>query len=190
MIGRIRGTLIKRQPPLVMIEVGGIGYELQVPLNNFYLLPKIGQETILFTHFVIREDNQLLFGFFDETQRAFFRALLKVNGIGPKLALIILSELDLEVFSHCVLSNDVNALTNLPGVGRKTAERIIMEMRDSEIVKTDIVAREDVTSSAREAISALIALGYKPHEANKAIAKHKEKNLATEDLIRVALKDK
>lgn len=190
MIGRIRGTLIKRLPPAIMVEVGGIGYELLVPLNSFYLLPKLGQEVILYTHFVVREDAQMLFGFIDEEQRAFFRALLKVNGVGPKLALVILSEMDLGVFSHCVLSNDVNALTKLPGVGRKTAERLVIEMRDSEIIKTDIAAAEDVSNAVRESISALIALGFKPNDANRIIAKHKDKNLPTEELIRVALKEK
>lgn len=192
MIGRIRGTLIKRQPPFVMVEVGGIGYEIQIPLNSFYLLPKIDQEVILFTHFVVREDSQLLFGFNNESQLNFFRSLLKVNGIGPKLALMVLSEMELEAFSRCILSGDINTLTKIPGVGRKTAERLVIEMRDSEIIKGNLLTDEsdEVNVAVREAVSALIALGFKPQEANRIIAKHKNKNLPTEELIRVALREK
>jgi holliday junction DNA helicase RuvA len=190
MISSIRGTLIKRLPPFIVVEVGGIGYELQVPLNNFYFLPAIGNEVTLFTHFVVREDTQLLFGFANEEQRSFFRALLKVNGIGAKTALVILSEIELDVFAHCILTGDINTLTNLPGIGKKTAERLIIEMRDSEVFKKDIVAGENVSLASREAVSALIALGYKPQDANRIIGKHKNKNLPTEELIRVALKEK
>ena len=130
MIGRIRGTVAQKQPPDILVEVGGVGYELQVPMTTLFQLPELGSEVSLLTHFVVREDAQLLYGFIDERDRGLFRQLIKVSGVGPKLALTILSGMDADSFTRCVHREDVAALVALPGVGKKTAERLLVEMRD------------------------------------------------------------
>lgn len=191
MIGRIRGTLVEKQAPTVLVEVGGIAYEIQVPLNSFHQLPQIASEVTLHIHFVVREDGQFLYGFLDLNQRAMFRALIKVNGVGPKLALAILSTMEPDIFARYVLHNDTAALVKIPGVGAKTASRLIVEMRDrlDEFENATMVRDYTVDAAVRDAVSALVALGYKPHEAKKAIEKHQEKQLASEELIRLALKE-
>lgn len=191
MIGRLRGTLIDKQAPIVLVEVGGIGYEVQVPLNNLHQLPQIGAEIILYTHFVPREDGHFLYGFLDKNQRMMFRALIKVNNVGPKLAMAILSTMEPDLFARYVLHNDATALERIPGVGSKTAQRLIVEMRDrlDEFENATMVCDSAVDTSVRDAVSALVALGYKPHEAKKAIEKHKDKQISSEELIRLALKE-
>src|SRR5690554_681924 len=130
MIGRITGTLLETQPPGLVVDVGGVGYELEASMTTLVALPGVGKKVSLYTHLTIRDDVHLLFGFAREQERALFRALIKVNGIGPKLALAILSGMDEAAFRRCVLDDDVKSLTRLPGVGKKTAERPIIEMRD------------------------------------------------------------
>ena len=130
MIGRIRGTLVYKQPPDILVEAGGVGYEVQVPMTTLFQLPELGEELTLVTHFVVREDAQLLYGFIQERDRQLFRQLIKVNGVGPKLALTILSGMDSASFARCVQRDDITSLVALPGVGKKTAERLLIEMRD------------------------------------------------------------
>ncbi len=194
MIGRIKGILIEKQAPLLMLDVNGIGYEIHAPMTTFYKLPDINQEVVLHTHFVVREDVQALYGFMTKNERSLFRALIKVSGIGPKLALTILSGVEPDTFVQCIMENDVATLVRLPGVGQKTAERLVVEMR-TRLQSWQTESGMDVsdfsggTDAAKDALSALIALGYKPNDASKALAKHKDKNLSSEELIRLVLKD-
>lgn len=199
MIGRIRGTIVERQLPELLIEVGGIGYEVLVPLSTLGHLPPTGQEVVLYTHFVVREDAQQLFGFWRRDDRELFRALIRVNGVGPKLALAILSGMDSDEFVRCVQRDDTRSLVRLPGIGKKTAERLMIEMRDAlrEWRPQPAHGSEPLTgagasghwSPAQDAESALIALGYKPTEAARAVAAVLDDNIETSDeLIRRALK--
>ena len=130
MIGSIRGVLVQKQAPLILVDVAGVGYELQVPMTTLFQLPELGSEVSLVTHFVVREDAQALYGFVEEGDRSLFRQLIKVNGVGPKLALTILSGMDAKRFAYCVERDDLSSLTALPGVGKKTAQRLLVEMRD------------------------------------------------------------
>ncbi len=194
MIGRIRGILAATQPPDMLLDVGGVGYEIQVPMTTMYELPDVGTELTLFTHFVVREDAQLLYGFLHERDRALFRYLIKVNGVGPKLGLAILSGLDTQSFVRCVQRKDVATLVQLPGVGKKTAERLLVEMEDrleDWILELDASAPGPVAASHQllaEAESALVALGYKPAEASRAVAAANDGSFEkSEDLIRRAL---
>jgi Holliday junction DNA helicase RuvA len=200
MIGRIRGTLVHKQPPDILVEVGGVGYELQVPMTTLFQLPELGSEVLLVTHFVVREDAQLLYGFIDERDRALFRQLIKVSGVGPKLGLTILSGMDSASFARCVQRDDISSLIALPGVGKKTAERLLVEMRDklkdwlgqaagtAEPLAGGITI-EPVTDMVADAESALIALGYKPAEASKVVAAVNDDSVGdSEELIRRALK--
>ncbi len=199
MIGTIRGTLVHKQPPDILVEVGGVGYEIQVPMTTLFQLPPIGDEVFLATHFVVREDAQLLYGFIDERDRRLFRQLIKVSGVGPKLALTILSGMDAGSFARCVQRDDMSSLVALPGVGRKTAERLLVEMRDK--LKDWIGAgggAPGVAAGERaahfsdivaDAEGALIALGYKPQEASRmVVAVNDDSVTSSEDLIRRALK--
>ena len=189
MIGRLRGILLEKQAPTLVVEAGGVGYELQMPMTSFYQLPNIGKEVTLYTHLVVREDAQLLYGFVRKQERSFFRNLIIINGVGPKLALTILSGVEADTFVRCVIDNDVATLVHLPGIGKKTAQRLLIEMRDYlkdwDIESCDRAFTENAV--IRDAVSALIALGYKPQEANRAVIKHKDKNLSSEQLIRLAL---
>lgn len=197
MIERLRGTIIAKQAPEVIIDVGGVGYEVRVPMTTIYQLPGVGEESILLTHFVVREDAQQLYGFVREIDRRLFRDLIKVNGVGPKLALAILSGMDTEQFADCLNRNDVNALVALPGVGKKTGERLLVEMRDkagqwlSDVLPGQSAASSTavVTSDIRgEAEQALVALGYKPTEASRLIAAVESDDIdSSEGLIRAAL---
>jgi len=197
MIGTIRGTLVNKHPPDILVDVGGVGYEIQVPMTTLFQLPELGSEVSLVTHFVVREDAQLLYGFIDERDRTLFRQLIKVSGVGPKLALAILSGMDAASFARCVQRDDLSSLVALPGVGKKTAERLLVEMRDklegwlgqvggagessiSAGPETDIVA---------DAESALVALGYRPAEASRMVAAVNDDGVGdSEELIRRALK--
>lgn len=201
MIGRLRGILLEKQAPDILLDVHGVGYELQAPLGTVVRLPAIGQEVVLHTHFAVREDAQQLFGFWTREERELFRTLVKVSGVGPKLALAILSGMDADEFVLCVQRNDTSALVRIPGVGKKTAERLIVEIRDKlREWRPDLsagrgsVAAPDIAAAGRnrmlaDAESALIALGYKPQEAARAISAAQGDDVATsEELIRRALK--
>ena len=199
MIGRIRGQLVHKQPPEILVEVGGVGYELQVPMTTLFLLPELGQEVVLLTHFVVREDAQQLFGFVDEADRTLFRQLIRISGVGPRLALTILSGMDARSFARCVQTDDLTSLVALPGVGKKTAERLLVEMRDKLKDWLDEVSAGDggsetpmperATDRVADAESALVALGYKPAEANRMVAAVNDEDVTdSEDLIRRALK--
>jgi Holliday junction DNA helicase RuvA len=198
MIGRIHGKLIDKQPPELLVDVNGVGYEIQAPMTTIYRLPEVGAAVTLFTHFVVREDAQLLFGFYDKDERSLFRSLLKVNGVGPKMALAILSGIEAQEFVRCVMDSDITSLTRIPGVGKKTAERLLVEMRDRLKEWQQVPAAHGQQPAKAvspqnqmigDAESALIALGYKPQEAAKAVAAVLEQHGASsETLIRAALK--
>jgi Holliday junction DNA helicase RuvA len=192
MIGRIRGLLIEIQPPDILLDVGGLGYEVQVPMTTLYELPATGTEVSLFTHFVVREDAQQLYGFLRERERSLFRHLIKVNGVGPKLGLAILSGLDADSFVRAVQRDDTSTLVQLPGVGKKTADRLLVEMRDKlsewllELDEVPVTGGDKDIQA--EAESALVALGYKPAEASKAVTAANDGSFErSEDLIRRAL---
>lgn len=191
MIGRLRGTLIVKQAPVVMVEAGGVGYEIMMPINNFCHLPELGTEITIYTHFIVRENEQLLCGFLDEKQLMLFRALIKVTGVGPKLALTILSGVEPNALIQNILDNDATNLVKLPGIGQKTAQRLILELHDKldhlPFAVSSTSAAPPTTTA--DAINALVALGYKPQEAQHAVAKHQHKQLSSEDLVRLALRE-
>lgn len=196
MIGRLRGILLTRQPPQLTLEVQGVGYDVEAPMSTFYELPPVGSEVVLLTHLVVRDDAHLLFGFATGAERTFFRNLLKVNGIGAKVALTILSGISVAGFARCVHDNDSASLTRLPGVGKKTAERLILEMRDrlSDWHTGPALAAGVATGSlaekadpASDAVRALIALGYKPQEASRMVHTLDSSGLSSEQIIRRAL---
>lgn len=199
MIGRLKGHLLEKTPPDIVIDVNGVGYELQVSMNTYYQLPDTDQPVMLYTHFVVREDAQLLYGFYDARERALFRALIKINGVGPKLGLAILSGIETNEFVRVVGNNDVDSLVRLPGIGKKTAERLVIEMRDklkdwySDAEMAAGAAASAASSlnnnqAVEEAESALVALGYKPKEAMRAVKLVSGDDLSSQDLIRQALK--
>jgi len=205
-IGRLKGELIEKRPPQLVIDVNGVGYEVEASMNTFYRLPECGSQLVLFTHFVTREDAQLLYGFYEREERTLFRTLIKANGVGPKLAITILSGISTAEFVRCVNDGDTASLVKLPGVGKKTAERLIVEMKDkiqalglesssefqlSAADGPDMAAFEPVADSRSEAESALIALGYKPVQATKSVeqaAKALGATNSSEELIRYALR--
>ncbi len=198
MIGRIRGVLVDKKPPEIQIDVAGICYEVQVPMSTLYQLPEIGKELTLHTHFVVREDAQLLYGFFDEKDKSMFRSLIKINGVGPKMALGILSSMEADDFVRAVRSDDINAMTKMPGIGKKTAERLLIEMRDrlkdwQGAAETSASGQTTAApaSITHDAETALVSLGYKPQQAAHAIAQvlkaHPEIQ-DSEELIRHSLK--
>ena len=196
MIGFLRGKLAVKAPPMLVLDVQGVGYEVEAPMTTFYNLPAIGMEIILYTHLVVREDAHILFGFSTEADRAMFKTLIKVNGVGPKLALTILSGQSAEEFHRCIHNNDTQALVRLPGVGKKTAERLIIEMRDRLPDLGDSVMANTDNSNAllpainnpkQEAISALCSLGYKPLDASKMVQAINIEGKSCEELIRLAL---
>ncbi len=196
LIGFIRGKLEIKSPPSLVLDVQGVGYEIEAPMTTFYHLPAIGEEVKLHTHLVVREDAHILFGFYAEAERSLFRALIRINGVGPKLALVILSGLSVQDFQRCITDQDVQALVRLPGIGKKTAQRLIIEMRDrlsdSNIAVNTETHRPGVTPSEQgnprqEALSALIALGYKAQDADKMLRKLPLEITACEDMIRFAL---
>jgi holliday junction DNA helicase RuvA len=191
MITLLRGIILEQDPPNLIIEVNGIGYEVQMPLNNFSSLPQIGKEITLYTHFIVREDGHFLYGFINKEARALFRSLIKINGVGPKMALAILSTMEPKIFAHHVLLNDAASLENIPGVGAKTAKRLLIEMRDkvNEWESNNINTNIEEDDVINDAVSALVALGYKQYEAKKALMKHKNKNLQSTELVKLALKE-
>jgi holliday junction DNA helicase RuvA len=190
MIGSVRGRITSKTPPQLMVDVGGLGYELEAPMSTFFHLPAVGEEVSLLTHLVVREDAHVLYAFGTESERRLFRSLIKVSGVGPKIALALLSGISVEAFSRCVANEDISALTRVPGIGRKTAERLIIEMRDR---LKDPEAPAGVTSVAvsanpeSEAYGALLALGYRPAEATRLLKAAGPGTHSTEELIRRAL---
>lgn len=202
MIGRLRGILIEKQAPEILLEVAGLGYEVHMPLTSFYELPDLHEEAIVYTHFVVREDAQLLYGFITKQERALFRLLVKTNGVGPKLGLTILSGMTAGEFVACVERDDIATLVKLPGVGKKTAERLLIEMRDklkslmeasagSErefMLKSNYTPTVVVNSAEEDAIAALLSLGYKPAHASKAVSAAYQEGMSTEALIKSSLK--
>lgn len=188
MIGFLRGKLVVKAPPLLVLDVHGVGYEIEAPMTTFYELPALGVEITLHTHLVIREDAHSLFGFATEADRTLFRTLIKVNGVGPKLALTILSGQSAEQFHQCIHDNDIQALMRLPGVGKKTAERLIIEMRDRLPNLGEAATLMPVVGNAKqEAVSALCSLGYKPLDATKMVQGIHIEGKSCEDIIRLAL---
>jgi Holliday junction DNA helicase RuvA len=193
MIGFLKGRLALKQPPALMVDVNGVGYELEAPMSTFYGLPPVGEPVALFTHLIVREDAHILFGFGTDGERRLFRGLLKVSGVGPKIALGILSGASVEDFLRIVEAEDAAMLTRIPGIGRKTAERVIIEMRDS-VQKLAAPAAGAVPAGAApsspqgEAFAALIALGYKPPEVTRLLKTADEPGLSTTELIRRALR--
>ena len=192
MIGSVRGRIASKTPPQLMVDVGGIGYELEAPMSTFFHLPGIGEEVALLTHLVVREDAHILYAFGTEAERRLFRSLIKVSGVGPKIALALLSGISVEAFSRCVMNEDITALTKVPGIGRKTAERLVVEMRD-RLKDPEVPASVGAVSVAvgaspeNEAYGALIALGYRPAEATRLLKAVGPGTHSTEELIRRAL---
>ena len=193
MIGRLKGLLLEKQPPAILIDVQGVGYELEASMSTFYNLPECGETIILHTHMVVREDAQLLYGFISLAERLMFRTLIKISGVGPKLALTILSGMSAEDFSRCILEGDSKALTQLPGVGKKTAERLVVELKD-RIEKDDSImlprAPEKIerqASPVNDAVNAFISLGYKAQQASQMIRSIEVDGKSTEEIIRSAL---
>ena len=197
MIGFLRGKLLAKKPPQLLLDVQGVGYEVEAPMTTFYELPAIGEAVSLYTHLVVRDDAHILFGFYQEAERTMFRTLIKVNGVGPKLALTILSGQSASEFQRCIEDSDTQALVRLPGVGKKTAERLVIEMRDrlpalSEISETAITLSPGQQNTAagnpkQEAITALCSLGYKAVEASKMVQNISGNELGCEEIIRLAL---
>lgn len=193
----MRGKLIEKQPPFLLLEMANdFTYEIQASMHTFYKLPALGQAVMLYTQFIVREDGHFLYGFSDRQERALFSKLLKVNGVGPKVALSILSKIEASEFIACVEQQNIAALQSVPGIGKKTAERLVIEMRDrlDDLISTETSNNMDTKSSIgilrnhqQDAISALIALGYKNQEASRAVSKVKTNNLSVEMLIRTAL---
>ena len=204
MIGRLNGIVAEKQPPLLLLEVSGVGYEVQMPMTSFYQMPEVGESVTIHTHFVVREDAQLLYGFAQKVERELFREIIKANGVGPKLGLAILSGLSAAEFVNLVANNDAASLVKLPGIGLKTAERLIIELKDrlknftlsqqkdlgdlslpQEALGSTFIEEVDVE---QDAIDALLALGYKQTQASKVVKKVRTSDMSIEDLIKAALK--
>ena len=188
MIGRISGILLDKTPPLALIDCNGVGYECEVPMSTFYLLPQVGDKVTLLTHFVVREDAQLLFGFGTNQERLMFRQLLKVNGIGAKSALAILSGLSIDELIQAVSLQESGLLTRVPGIGKKTAERLLLELKDKFTLDSTLSIKGSInTSISQDVLNALIALGYNERESINAV-KSLDTNLTVNDGIKQALK--
>jgi len=204
-IGRLSGTLAEKFPPEILIECAGVGYEVTMPMTSIYALPELQEQAVIYTHFVVREDAQLLYGFANTTERKLFRLLIKVNGVGPKLALAVLSAMSADQFVSCVAHDDVSGIVKIPGVGKKTAERLLIEMRDRlkdwKITSTAAVSGtvpiqlntnqvlvNGFNDHKGDAINALISLGYKQAQADRAVKQVYSDDMSSEDIIRFALK--
>ncbi|MFZ0219260.1 MAG: Holliday junction branch migration protein RuvA [Candidatus Aquirickettsiella sp.] len=195
MINRLRGILIEKQPPYLLIEVAdAFTYEVQASMHTFYQLPECGEKVFLYTQFIVREDGHFLYGFSTSDERGLFTQLLKVNGVGPKVALGILSKIEVTEFIRCIEQQNVGALQAVPGIGKKTAERLIIEMRDrlkslshNQFKDADKNDRQSLAHYQQDAIAALVALGYKNQEASRAVLQIKDASLSLESLIRQAL---
>lgn len=194
MIGYLKGFIIEKRPPLLLIDVHGVGYEVFAPMSTFYQLPNDDDQISLHTHLVVREDAQQLYGFYTKDERELFRALIKVNGIGPKLALTILSGIEPHVFVQCIQLEDASRLTNIPGIGKKTAERLVIETRDrlkdcSFNFMPNAQQASPLSDHHQDAFDALVALGYKPQHAQKTLKTVYADDLTSEQLIRLALQE-
>lgn len=197
MIGRLRGTLLEKRPPHLLLDVHGVGYEVDAPMSTFYALPAVGEEVVLHTHLIVREDSHTLYGFSSDSERSLFRSLIRVNGVGARLALTILSGISAGEFVRCVEFQDAVALTKLPGVGKKTAERLIVEMRDrlreweGGAGASDTLQQRPAggpANNVEDALSALVALGYKPQDAARMVRGVGESaGMSSEEIIRSAL---
>ena len=192
MIGFLRGRLADKHPPMLVLDVNGVGYELEAPMSTFYDLPSVGEDVTLLTHLLVRDDAHILYGFATESERGLFRSLLKVSGIGAKMALGILSGISVDGFARCVRTEDTATLVKVPGIGKKTAERLVVEMRDrlgQQKAAGDAVtvAVDHEASAADEAFGALVALGYKPAEITRLLKSIPTEGASTEDIIRLAL---
>ncbi len=198
MIGRLVGEIVQKKPPQILLDVHGVGYEIEAPMTTFYDLPEVGAKTVLLTHMIVREDAQLLYGFATEPERAMFRHLIRISGVGARLALTILSGMSSSELARCVRDNDVAALVKLPGIGKKTAERLLVELKDrikdwmpQETAATGATAKQGTDAAAagpvEEATSALLALGYKPQEAGRMVKGVAAGGLGSEEIIRLAL---
>lgn len=194
MIGLLRGRILLKQPPHLLLDVNGVGYEVQAPMSTFYALPAGDESITLYTHLMVREDAHTLYGFFHQNDRELFRTLLRVNGVGGKMALAILSGMSTDEFSMSIHAGDVAGLTRLPGVGKKTAERLIVEMRDklekqeaTELPRASAGGANTAGSSDADAVSALVSLGYRPNDASKMVRAVYEENMGTEEIIKLAL---
>jgi len=197
LIGRLKGTLLSKHPPELLVDVNGVGYEMEAPMSTFYQLPRVGEQVTLHTHMVVREDAQLLYAFYTIAERRLFRDLIRINGVGPKLGLIILSGISVPDFARAVQQRDAAALIGLPGVGKKTAERLIVELRDK--LSEDVApigegaavtaggADADQSNPVSDAVSALTALGYKAQEASRMVRSINASGMETEAIIRAAL---
>ena len=190
MIGSLRGKLTFKQAPAVIIECNGVGYDVETPMSTFFELPAVGDELFLFTHLLVREDAQILYGFATDTERALFRSVLKVRGVGARIGLAILSSMSVAGFNRCIEYEDVAALSKIPGIGKKTAERLIIEMRDriDKSITADPIGLHTEPGAKSEAVDALVALGYKPGEVTKLIGKLDVDGQSAEDIIRLALR--
>lgn len=208
MIGRLSGTIAEKSPPEILIECAGVGYEVTMPMTSIYALPELNELAIIYTHFVVREDAQLLYGFANKTERKLFRLLIKVNGVGPKLALAVLSAMSADQFVNCVRHDDITGIVKIPGVGKKTAERLLIEMRDrlkdwqiSSTPATDTMpvqlsteqtfinsSNDNSYNNKGDATNALISLGYKQVQADKAVKLVYTDGMSSENIIRHALK--
>lgn len=196
MIGLLRGTLVHKHPPSLLVDVHGVGYELEAPMSTFYVLPAPGEPVSLHTHMVVREDAQRLYGFASEAERRLFRDLLRVSGVGPKIGLALLSGITVDAFAVCVESQDVESLVRVPGIGRKTAERLVVEMRDRVRGLDGMSLGEGHAAAAAgaergaaaEAYSAMVALGYRPAEVTQLLKGVEKDGMSTEDIIREALR--
>jgi len=197
MIGQIKGQIISKNPPEVLLEVGGIGYELLCPMSTFYQLDNSSEDTLLYTHLSIKEDSHTLFGFISKDEKNMFRELIRVNGVGPKVALAILSHLSVSSLVDCIISEDADLLAKTPGIGKKTALKLIVELQDRldkvELVNASTSTMGHKTSynpNAKQALAALQSLGFKTKEANKMVSAIDDQTLSTEELIRIALQNK
>lgn len=197
MIGMLRGEIVYKRPPSLMLDVGGVGYEVQAPMSTFYDLPSAGERVTLVTHLIVRDDTMVLYGFLRDADRTLFQELLKVNGVGARMALAILSGMDSQQFVLCLREQDVSALTRLPGIGNKTAQRLLVELRDRlDSLSPGLPLPADSPppaasgedSALAEAVSALVALGYKPVEANRMAGAADDGAKTSEEIIRAALK--
>lgn len=186
MIGRLSGMLLEKRPPLVLIDVQGVGYEVDVPMSSFYNLPAVGERVTLLTHFVVREDAQLLYGFLTAKERDAFRVLIRITGVGPKMALSLLSGLSVDELAQAVALQESGRLTRVPGIGKKTAERLLLELKGKIADALPVVASSPA-GVAHDALNALLALGYSDKEALPAL-KQLPEDLSLEDAIRQALK--
>lgn len=199
MIGQLRGQIVLKRPPQLLLDVGGVGYELEAPMSTFYDLPAVGETVVLITHLAVREDAHVLYAFLHERDRALFRALLKVTGVGARLALAILSSMDAARFAQCIERDDSDALTRIPGIGKKTAQRLIIEMRDrlsgldGLTAGVSVPGRTSALGSERDqvladAVSALVALGYRPPDASRMARAADDGIKPSEEIIRAALR--